>query len=270
MPREAVDGGILVSVASEGDKGRVLLILRHRWALMALVVLLGVGVAGSALALRGHRTVPASAPAARTREAVAPAADPLPAPRPRSVEPRAGVQPASSDPSVGAPESEPAAPPEKLPQPVSDAEIRRELKQSGLVAGSRGSLTPSGLAVAPFDAPSAVQQVIEAGDKIAKLPYRYGGGHATFVDTAYDCSGSLSYALAAAGLVGSTMDSTGFSRWGDAGPGRWITIYANAGHAWMTVAGVRFDTSGHGVGGSRWTGASRSTAGFVQRHPPGL
>jgi cell wall-associated NlpC family hydrolase len=248
-------------------------ILRHRWALLALVLLLGVGVTGSALALRGHRTpARASTAVAHTEASIspAPAAAPLPAPHPRSVEPQAGVQPASSDPAQNAPESEPALPPEKLPQPVSDAEIRRELKQSGLVAGSRGSLTPDGLAVAPLDAPASVQQVIEAGDKIAKLPYRFGGGHATFVDTAYDCSGSVSFALAAAGLIGAPMDSTSFSHWGDAGPGRWITIYANGGHAWMTVAGVRFDTSGHGIGGSRWTGASRSTAGFVQRHPPGL
>jgi cell wall-associated NlpC family hydrolase len=257
-------------MASTDDTGKVTSILRHRWALLALVLLLGVGVTGSALALRGHAArAQATRTAAHTEAAVAPSAA-LPARHPRAVEPQAGVEPASGDPAQNAPESEPALPPEKLPQPVSDAEIRRELKQSGLVAGSRGSLTPDGLAVAPFDAPSSVQQVIQAGDRIAKLPYRFGGGHATFVDTAYDCSGSVSYALAAAGLVGSPMDSTALSRWGDAGPGHWITVYANAGHAWMTVAGVRFDTSGHGVGGSRWTGASRSTAGFVQRHPPGL
>jgi cell wall-associated NlpC family hydrolase len=180
------------------------------------------------------------------------------------------VQP-EADPAESAPESEPvSATPDKLPQPVSDAQIRRELKASGLAAGSRGSLTADGLVVAPFDAPSAVQDVIQAGDKIARLPYRFGGGHRTWVDTAYDCSGSVSFALAAAGLVGAPMDSTALSRWGEAGPGRWITVYANGGHAWMTVAGMRFDTSGHGPGGSRWTNAGRSTAGFTQRHPPGL
>lgn len=250
--------------------------LRHRWALLALVLVLGVGVTGSALALRGHgsapvrRTAAVAHPPARAAVRHAAVVSPLPAPRPRAVEPRAGVAPDAPDPAESSPEAEPSLPPEKLPQPVTDAQIRRELKQSGLVAGSRGSLTSDGLAVAPLDAPASVQQVIEAGDKIARLPYRFGGGHATFVDTAYDCSGSLSYALAAAGLVGAPMDSTGFSRWGDAGPGRWITVYANPGHTWMTVAGVRFDTSGHGPGGSRWTGASRSTGGFVQRHPPGL
>ncbi len=261
-------------MASEGDTGRVLPILRHRWALLALVLLLGVGVTGSALALRGNRTARANVPptraAAATVSAPAAAADPLPAPRPRSVEPQAGVQPASSDTAEKSPESEPAAPPEKLPQPVSDAEIRRELKQSGLTAGARARVNADGLAVAPADAPAPVQQVIEAGNKIAKLPYRFGGGHATFVDTAYDCSGSLSYALAAARLVGATMDSTTLSRWGDAGPGRWITVYSNPGHTFMIIAGVRFDTSSRGVGGSRWTNASRSTAGFVARHPPGL
>ena len=78
------------------------------------------------------------------------------------------------------------------------------------------------------------------------------------------------YALAAAGLVSSPLDSTAFESWGDAGPGRWITVYANAGHAYMVVAGWRFDTSALSSGGTRWTHAQRSSAGFVARHPPGL
>jgi peptidoglycan hydrolase CwlO-like protein len=129
---------------------------------------------------------------------------------------------------------------------------------------------PGGMAQAPAGAPEAVQLVIAAGNAISGLPYSYGGGHASFQASAYDCSGSVSYALAAAGLVSSPLDSTGFMSWGEAGPGRWITVYANAGHAYMVVAGWRFDTSALSSGGTRWTRAQRSSAGFVARHPPGL
>ena len=108
-----------------------------------------------------------------------------------------------------------------------------------------------------------------AGNAIAGLPYLYGGGHGGFKDSAYDCSGSVSYALAAAGLVTSPMSSGPFMSWGEAGPGKWITVYANAGHAFMVVAGWRFDTSNLGTG-TRWTRSMRGTGGFVARHPPGL
>jgi cell wall-associated NlpC family hydrolase len=129
---------------------------------------------------------------------------------------------------------------------------------------------PGGLAQAPADAPSAVKQVIAAGNAIAGLPYLYGGGHGSFRANAYDCSGSVSYALAAAGLVSSPLDSTAFESWGEQAPGRWITVYANAGHAFMVVAGWRFDTSALGQASTRWTRAMRSTSGFVARHPAGL
>ena len=117
--------------------------------------------------------------------------------------------------------------------------------------------------------------IINAANSVARKPYVYGGGHGrladeTFVDSAYDCSGSVSFALAAAGLVDSPMDSSALARFGKAGRGRWVTIYANAGHAFMTVAGLRFDTSGRDTDGSRWQAQSRTVAGFVVRHPPGL
>ncbi|MFL5840765.1 MAG: hypothetical protein ACJ77Z_10000 [Thermoleophilaceae bacterium] len=127
-----------------------------------------------------------------------------------------------------------------------------------------------GMAQAPADAPAAVKQVIAAGNAIAGLPYSYGGGHGSFHASAYDCSGSVSYALAAAGLLSSPLDSTGFESWGESGPGRWITVYANAGHAFMVVAGWRFDTGALGQGGTRWSRSMRSTSGFVARHPSGL
>ncbi len=121
--------------------------------------------------------------------------------------------------------------------------------------------------------PRIVRRVIRAGNRIATKPYRYGGGHASFPkDTGYDCSGSMSYALHGGRLVRSTpLDSTGFMSYGRPGPGRWITIYANAGHSYMVVNGRRFDTSAmSSTGGSRWTSEMRSSSGYVVRHPKGL
>jgi peptidoglycan hydrolase CwlO-like protein len=131
-------------------------------------------------------------------------------------------------------------------------------------------IDPGGMAQAPAGAPTAVKQVIAAGNAIAGLPYLYGGGHGSFHANAYDCSGSVSYALAAAGLLSSPLDSTGFESWGQPGPGKWITVYANAGHAFMVVAGWRFDTSALSGGGTRWSRSMRGTGGFVARHPAGL
>ena len=115
-----------------------------------------------------------------------------------------------------------------------------------------------------------VQRVIAAGNRIATAPYRYGGGHGSFTDSGYDCSGSVSYALHGGGLLGRPRDSGGFMSYGSPGPGRHITIYANPGHVYMTVNGRRFDTSAKRISGSRWTGQARSSAGYVVRHPRGL
>ena len=139
------------------------------------------------------------------------------------------------------------------------------------VPGAQGKVTPDGLAQPPATAPDAVKQIIAAGNEIAKTPYRYGGGHnESFKDSAYDCSGSVSYALHGANLLKSPLPSGGFTGWGEAGPGQWVTIYTNAGHMYMTVAGLRFDTSAAKAGGSRWTAEQRPPSGFVVRHPPGL
>ena len=114
-----------------------------------------------------------------------------------------------------------------------------------------------------------VGRVVAAANEIATTPYVWGGGHGGS-SGGYDCSGSISYALAAAGLLNGSLDSTGFMSWGEAGPGRRITVYANSGHAFMVVDGRRYDTSALSGGGTRWSGSMRSTAGFVARHPPGL
>ena len=127
-----------------------------------------------------------------------------------------------------------------------------------------------GLAVAPADAPPQVQAIIAAGNKIATKPYRYGGGHGRWRDSGYDCSGSVSYALHGAGLLDTPLDSTGFMRWGERGEGDWVTVYANAGHAYMTVAGLRFDTSGRSTQNTRWQADMRPSSGYTVRHPEGL
>ncbi len=127
-----------------------------------------------------------------------------------------------------------------------------------------------GLAVAPANAPQVVKNVIAAGNKIAFKPYIYGGGHGSFHDSGYDCSGSVSYALHGGGLISSPDDSSGLESYGSAGAGRWITLWSNSGHVYMYVAGLRFDTSAQGeTGGSRWTTQRRSNSGFVERHPTG-
>lgn len=116
---------------------------------------------------------------------------------------------------------------------------------------------------------SVVSRVIAAANRIATRPYKWGGGHGRWQDTGYDCSGSVSYALHGGGLLDQPLDSSGFMRYGAAGKGRHITIYANPGHMFMVVNGRRFDTSGRDQTGTRWQPTMRSTAGYVVRHPVG-
>jgi cell wall-associated NlpC family hydrolase len=125
-------------------------------------------------------------------------------------------------------------------------------------------------AVAPADAPQQVKDAIAAANAITRKPYRYGGGHGSFNDSGYDCSGAVSYALHGGGLLSRPLDSTAFESWGARGRGQWITVYANSGHAYAIIAGLRFDTSGKGEDGPRWRPESRSSQGFVARHPAGL
>ena len=136
--------------------------------------------------------------------------------------------------------------------------------------GSKATLGRDGLAIAPADAPPRVKAVIAAGNEIAKKPYKYGGGHARLRDSGYDCSGSMSYALREAGLMKGAMNSTGFMRFDEPGRGRWITTYANSGHSYMIVAGLRFDTSARKTDGTRWTTKMRSARGYRGRHPAGF
>jgi cell wall-associated NlpC family hydrolase len=139
-----------------------------------------------------------------------------------------------------------------------------------LTPGTKVKVDSEGFALAPASAPRAVQRAFAAGNKIAKTPYKWGGGHGSWKDSGYDCSGSVSYALHAARLVDSPMVSGAFSNWGRTGKGRWITVYSNGGHVYMTIAGARFDTSARSRTGSRWTREHRSYDGFAVTHPAGL
>ena len=142
---------------------------------------------------------------------------------------------------------------------------------AGLAVAFPTALLPAlFVAVAPPGAPAVVQQIIAAGNRIARTPYIWGGGHRRWEDRGYDCSGSVSYALHGAGLLDAPRVSGDLGRWGAAGPGAWVTIYGNAGHVYMIVAGLRFDTSGQRLAGTRWQAARRSSRGFRVRHPIGL
>jgi len=124
--------------------------------------------------------------------------------------------------------------------------------------------------MAPADAPPAVQRVIAAANKIRAKPYIWGGGHGRWWDRGYDCSGAVSYALHGGELIDSPLPSGSMERWGSPGPGRWITVYANGGHAYAVIAGLRWDTSGNTTGtGPRWHADMANASGFVARHPPG-
>jgi peptidoglycan hydrolase CwlO-like protein len=137
-----------------------------------------------------------------------------------------------------------------------------------LTPGETAHFISESEASAPASAPAAVQAAISAANSIATTPYIWGGGHGSFESSGYDCSGAVSFALHGGGFLESPLDSTGLETWGEPGPGHWITVYANAGHAWMMIAGLAFDTVGGP--GPRWHSSPvDSTAGFIARHPPG-
>jgi hypothetical protein len=131
-----------------------------------------------------------------------------------------------------------------------------------------------GLAAAPMSAPAVVQEIVWAGDEIIGLPYIYGGGHGSFISPGYDCSGTVSFALHGASLLPTPMDSSEFMGWGSHGLGQWVTVFSNPEHAYMTVAGLRLDTSAaddpSDQQGPRWRPLRHANLGYVRRHPVGL
>lgn len=194
---------------------------------------------------------------------------------------RPAVRRPTDRPATARQETEPVIDDTRAP---TDDQVADELEQAfgkgnDASAGeitNAASLTRDGLATVPPGAPPKLAAIIRAGNQVATRPYRYGGGHGggdpegLFVDSAYDCSGSISYALASARLIRTPMDSGSLARWGQPGRGKWVSIYANGGHAFMVVAGLRFDTSGQRERGSRWQSVTRKANGFTVRHPPGL
>jgi hypothetical protein len=140
----------------------------------------------------------------------------------------------------------------------------------------KAKVTKKGVAIPPANAPAQVVAAINAGNQIRKMPYRWGGGHRSFFDSGYDCSGAVSYLLYGAGLIDSPLPSGGLaSSWGTYGRGQWITVYANAGHTYAVVAGLRFDTSAVGEpvrrgSGPRWRKTKRKPKGYVPKYYPSL
>jgi hypothetical protein len=190
---------------------------------------------------------------------------PLPELRPKVVEPVAGATG-----SAGEVTSDPGLT-NAGPKPTEAASDGA--KRHGAVRHTditKATALPNGIALPPLDAPEEVKQIIEAGNIIARSPYKWGGGHGKWLDNGYDCSGSVSFALAAAGLLEGPLASGPLMSWGKPGKGKWVTIYTHPGHVFMEVAGVLFDTSNARITGSRWGNDMRSTAGFVARHPAGL
>jgi cell wall-associated NlpC family hydrolase len=182
---------------------------------------------------------------------------------PRTAARHTPVLPASATPNSGAPSLS------VVEQQLNEERALEHQLQSHasatLVNAVTGAFTPRNVV------PEKIAQVIAGGNAIADFPYVYGGGHVSFVDRAYDCSGSVSYALAAAGLIGAPETSGQLESWGAAGPGRLLTVFANAGHTFMNVDGVWFDTAGRaGPYSTRWLIPKPSLAGYVVRHYPGL
>jgi hypothetical protein len=249
-----------------GAKCRGALLLRRT----LIVGLLALGGCGG----EREREQPASAPPRAVVKSAAHAEQPpLPKPRPKVVEPVAGrlSDAAAEDDtaSSGAVASEDNAP--KPVGPASSATRGRGDAPSAINGGTHtATALDNGVALPPLEAPAEVLKIIEAGNAIARTPYKWGGGHGRFLDTGYDCSGSVSFALYAAGLIAGPRDSSGLMHWGSPGKGKWVTIYANPGHVFMEVAGIRFDTSGAKRTGSRWQNDLRGGGGYVARHPSGL
>ena len=187
--------------------------------------------------------------------------------RARSVAPVAGEAgaptDAAADPGLSTTDTKPT-------REASSAVQGKNPASGGSNAVDKAVALGNGVALPPLEAPEAVKQIIEAGNGIARTPYKWGGGHGKWQDTGYDCSGSVSFVLAAAGLLNGPLASGPLMSWGEAGKGKWVTIYANNGHVFLEVAGVRFDTSAAKITGSRWINEMRSTEGFVARHPAGL
>lgn len=150
--------------------------------------------------------------------------------------------------------------------------VSPERPQGFSASASQGRVTlVNGRAVAPPDAPALVRRMVEAGNRLQRMPYKWGGGHAKLNDNGYDCSGTVSYVLREAGLLNGSLTSKGFYNYADSGEGQWVTVWTKKGHVFMTIGGLRLDTGGsRSRTGPRWKTNKRSFSGCVARHPRGL
>ena len=202
---------------------------------------------------------------------VAEAMPPLPKAQPKLVEPVAGTSATEANELEVAPPDDSKDP--KITSPASTSGREDVAAPTGLrdLKATTATALPNGVALPPLEAPQAVRDVIQAGNIIARSPYKWGGGHGNFQDNGYDCSGSVTYALYYAGLIARSATSGELMSYGKPGPGKWISIHSNPGHVYMMVAGIRFDTVARKQTGSRWQNDPVSAAGkYVVRHPPGL
>jgi cell wall-associated NlpC family hydrolase len=245
----------------------------RRAALIGATLACAAGIGGAAaLAASGEEPQRPAPKRAAATVVERPRADlpPLPSDHEaKVVEPVAG---ASGDTAAAPDAPVEQAPPTDAPKPKGAASPSKDIGRPATAGDGirKATALPNGIALPPLEAPDAVRQMIEAGNVIARSPYKWGGGHGKWQDDGYDCSGSVSFVLAAAGYLDSPLASGPLMSWGEPGPGKWVTIYSHQGHVWMVVAGIRFDTSGARITGSRWQNGMRSTAGFVARHPAGL
>jgi peptidoglycan hydrolase-like protein with peptidoglycan-binding domain len=271
-----------LGVAADGDFGATTERVLKRWQ-------------------RRHGLTPDGVAGPQTREALGLGEGPVlkrerpaPAAKPRSRRPAAkrtsGADAPRSGGGVEALQRALGVPADGVFGPGTESALKRFQRRHGLAAdGVAGPQTRQALGIGPGPvlkrkhasgggsrggsgggSSSVVQRVIAAANAIATKPYRYGGGHGSFTDSGYDCSGSVSYALHGGGLLSSPLDSSAFMSYGRPGPGKHITIYANPGHVYMTIDGRRFDTSARSETGSRWTSTQRSSAGYTVRHPAGF
>lgn len=238
---------------------------RRRLQVLGLLVVVVSAVALSACG-KSEGTSDASSDAADA------AIEPLPTRKTRSkaVEPVAGESADTAALPTEEIADDPAPAPAGASAPISKSGKTRGNGPTRDAGISNAEVLKNGIALPPIEAPDEVRSIIQAGNQIARTPYLWGGGHGKWLDKGYDCSGSVSYALAAAGLLNAPLASGPLMGWGKPGKGKWVTIYTNPGHVFLVVAGVRFDTSGNKVTGSRWQATMRPTGGYTVRHPPGL
>ncbi len=243
--------------------------VRRPLAIFALSAALLAGCGAEPEREAAGRAAEATATPAATQAAMAP----LPESDPKLVTPVAGEGASIPDSDLAGTVSADDTSLPKPTGPASDGEVAGSQDPAARdLTATTATALPNGVALPPLEAPEAVLNVIRAGNIIARSPYKWGGGHGRFQDSGYDCSGSVSYALYYAGLIDGPHVSGELMAYGKPGPGKWITIYANPGHVYMEVAGIRFDTSGQDATGSRWQNELYGNRGgaYEVRHPAGL